>query len=154
MCDLQGFESVVGCTRLPPLLPSPFAWVPPYRGRALRRSDQLYEQFENATGSGPPPRLTGPAGRSGSPDVRRRCDGEPDPVEARGGPGRAGADSRVGRPAGEGDRVLQLRQRAARPDRRRPALERAPPRGGPEEPQLRPDPHRPAAPCAVRERGP
>ena len=45
-----------------------FAGVPPCRGRAFRRSNQLYEQFENATGSGPHPRLTGPAGRSGSSD--------------------------------------------------------------------------------------
>ena len=131
-----------------------FAGVLPYRGRAFRRSNQLYEQFENATGSGPHLRLTGPAGRSGSSYLRGCRDGEPDPVEARPGPGSAGADSRVGHPAREGDRVVQLRERAARPDRRRPELERASPGGGPEEPQIRSGAHRPAAPRPVRERGP
>ena len=58
----------------------------------------------------------------------------------------------VGRPAREGDRVVQLRERAARPDRRRPQLERAPPRRRPEEPRRRPGAHRRAAARALRER--
>ena len=118
----------------------------------LSTIEPLYEQFENATGSGPPPRLTGSAGRSGSADRRRRRDREPDPVEAGAGTGRAGPDPAVRRPAREGDRVVQLRERPARPDRHRPPLEREPSRRRPEEPQHRPGAHRRPAAGALRER--
>ena len=58
----------------------------------------------------------------------------------------------VRRPAREGDRVVQLRERPARPDRHRPPLEREPPRRRPEEPQHRPGAHRRPVAGAVRER--
>ena len=148
---LQGFLSVVGCTRQPPLLRCSPRTGSCRDRHAIRRSNRLMNSSRTrqapaiilATAALLAVLLTVVSSATANPSINSK--------RAQAQAVLAQIDA-VGRAARAGDRVVQLRERPARADRRRPRLERAAPRRGPEEPRRRPGAHRRSAAGALRQR--